>query len=71
MIIGNGRIFREDGSFEQGNLYVQDGRIVSREDYRGPEGQQDLDASGLYVIPGLTDIHFHGCMGHEIGRAHV
>ena len=47
MIIGNGRIFREDGSFEQGNLYVQDGRIVSREDYRGPEGQQDLDASGL------------------------
>ena len=65
MIIGNGRIFREDGSFEQGNLYVQDGRIVSREDYRGPEGQQDLDASGLYVIPGLTDIHFHGCMGHD------
>lgn len=22
-----------------------------------------LDASGCYVIPGLVDIHFHGCMG--------
>ena len=24
-----------------------------------------LDASGLYAIPGLTDIHFHGCVGHD------
>ena len=24
-----------------------------------------VDASGCYLIPGLTDIHFHGCMGHD------
>lgn len=24
-----------------------------------------IDATGMYVIPGLTDIHFHGCMGHD------
>lgn len=23
------------------------------------------DASGCYVIPGLTDVHFHGCMGAD------
>lgn len=23
------------------------------------------DARGLYAIPGLTDMHFHGCMGHD------
>jgi N-acetylglucosamine-6-phosphate deacetylase len=24
-----------------------------------------LDASGLYAIPGLVDIHFHGAVGHD------
>ncbi|MBO5165826.1 MAG: N-acetylglucosamine-6-phosphate deacetylase [Lachnospiraceae bacterium] len=24
-----------------------------------------FDASGCLVLPGLTDIHFHGCMGHD------
>ena len=36
-----------------------------------PEPQQSephlslLDASGCYVIPGLIDLHFHGCMGED------
>lgn len=25
-----------------------------------------IDATGMYVIPGLIDIHFHGCMGYDI-----
>lgn len=24
-----------------------------------------IDADGLYAIPGLTDIHFHGCTGYD------
>ncbi len=24
-----------------------------------------LDASGCFVIPGLIDLHFHGCVGHD------
>lgn len=24
-----------------------------------------LEAAGLYVIPGLTDLHFHGCIGYD------
>ena len=24
-----------------------------------------IDATGLYVIPGLTDIHFHACVGYD------
>lgn len=24
-----------------------------------------IDAKGLYVIPGLTDIHFHACVGYD------
>ena len=28
-----------------------------------------LDASGLYAIPGLVDIHFHGAYGHDFCEA--
>ena len=28
-----------------------------------------LDASGCYVIPGLVDVHFHGCMGEDFSDA--
>ena len=27
------------------------------------------DASGCYVIPGLTDLHFHGCVGEDFSVA--
>lgn len=27
--------------------------------------EQVIDATGLYVIPGLTDIHFHACVGYD------
>lgn len=26
----------------------------------------DLDATDCYVIPGLLDVHFHGCQGHDL-----
>lgn len=28
-----------------------------------------LDASGCYVIPGLIDVHFHGCVGEDFSDA--
>ena len=30
---------------------------------------QILDASGCYVIPGLVDVHFHGCVGEDFSDA--
>jgi len=59
MIIKNGRIFQESGCFAEGDLCVEDGKIVTE------SSGTVLDASGMYVIPGLTDIHFHGCMGYD------
>lgn len=59
MIIKNGKIFQEQGAFEAGDLYIEDGRIAQQ-----AEGEV-LDATGMYVIPGLTDIHFHGCVGYD------
>ena len=30
---------------------------------------QVLDAAGCYVIPGLVDVHFHGCVGEDFSDA--
>lgn len=61
MEIRNGLIFQARGAFEKGSLFIDGDRIVA--DEAGRSEDTVLDASGCYVIPGLTDIHFHACMG--------
>ena len=59
MIIKNGYIFTEAGNFEKQDLYIENDKIVSY-------GEGEIfDAADCYVIPGLTDIHFHGCVGYD------
>lgn len=62
----NGLVFREEGDFEPADVFLCGDRIVSEETYRSTDGEETFtDAKGGYVIPGLTDIHFHGCMGSD------
>lgn len=62
----HGMLFQEEGSFSPGTLFLLDDRIVSEEIYHNTDGKETTtDAAGMYVIPGLTDIHFHGCMGQD------
>ncbi len=42
-----------------------DGKLIAA---RGCGGET-YDAGGCYVIPGLTDLHFHGCMGRDFSDA--
>ena len=62
----NGLVFQEEGRFQPASVYLCDDRIVSEETYLSTEGDETLtDAEGNYIIPGLTDIHFHGCIGSD------
>ena len=61
IIIDNGIIFRPDNQFHIGTVAISDGQITDSI----PDDAMRINAEGLYVIPGLTDIHFHGCMGHD------
>lgn len=57
----NGWIFA-DGRFARGGFSVENGRFAHvLEDVPGPA--EDLD--GALVIPGLVDIHVHGCAGAD------
>lgn len=57
----NGWIFA-DGRFVRGGFSVENGRFAHvLEDVPGPT--EDLD--GALVIPGLVDIHVHGCAGAD------
>ncbi len=64
MKIINGLVFHEDKGFTRETLYTEGGRfsLSSSED-------TILDAENCYVIPGLVDIHFHGCAGHDFSDA--
>lgn len=68
MIIKSGLVYTEDGTFKKCDILTDKSSIKRVSDDISPEqvpGEAVLLAEGKYVIPGLIDIHFHGCMGHD------
>ncbi len=63
MIIRNASVYTEDGIFIEKDIYIADGCFVDSEDK--VTDRQVVSGAGCYAIPGLTDIHFHGCMGYD------
>ena len=62
-IIG-GKVFDLNNGFEDRELCT-DGMYIS--ETSGDDAV--IDASGCYVIPGLVDVHFHGCVGEDFSDA--
>ena len=63
MIIKNASVYTENGIFLTKDIYIDGDRFAEPKEQISDT--QVIDASGCYAIPGLTDIHFHGCMGHD------
>ena len=63
MIIKNARILNGSFAFEHADVEVANGLI--RRIGRNLEGLGVFDAQGLTVLPGLVDIHTHGCIGSD------
>ena len=64
MRITGGQVFDLKEGFVRRDVCF-DGRLLSSSSADG----KTYDASGCYVIPGLTDLHFHGCMGKDFSDA--
>lgn len=71
MIIKNIKVYTEDKTFADGKIIIREG--VFEEIIIGQTTASDLelqdteivDGKGCYAIPGLIDMHFHGCMGDD------
>lgn len=61
MLIKNVKVFKEDKTFEDGEIVIRDGLISGEREDVG----EVIDGEGCYAIPGLIDIHFHGCKGYD------
>ena len=61
MIIKNANVFNENAVFEKRDIYIQNELFAEQAFDNG----EIVAADGLYAIPGLTDVHFHGCIGHD------
>ena len=77
MIIKNVKVYTEEKTFSDGIIYIKDGVFdkiiisetspVNVDSLRNLEGDLDevTDGQGSYAIPGLIDLHFHGCKGYD------
>ncbi len=61
MIIKNGNVYTKDQHFQKSELHIQDGIFCENTN----DASEIVDAHDCYVIPGLIDLHFHGCMGYD------
>lgn len=66
MIIRNALVYGEGKTFSRLDIRIEEDVFTEICPSLAPsENESVLDADGLYAIPGLIDIHFHGCMGHD------
>jgi len=66
LIVRGGHLVTPEG-VQQANLGVQEGRIVEVAPEIAQPARQEVDARGLYLFPGLVDVHVHF---NEPGQAH-
>ena len=56
----SGKLFDPGRGFTDGELCLEGGKIVRQ------AGGETYDLHDCYIIPGLTDLHFHGCVGADV-----
>lgn len=79
MIIKNVKVYTEEKIFTKGMIVIKDDRfdkvLTGAETGKASEdmkdaagdyaGEEVVDGEGAYAVPGLIDIHFHGCKGYD------
>ena len=68
MIIDNVLVYTEDKEFVKGGIVLENDTIKSV--YKDSEkikvdNNEIIDGNGAFAIPGLIDLHFHGCKGDD------
>lgn len=67
MLLKNAVIYNDAFETVRQNITIDGERIAAIDDRT--DGDTVLDLAGYTVLPGLIDIHIHGCAGHDTGEA--
>jgi N-acetylglucosamine-6-phosphate deacetylase len=66
MIINNVRVYTKEKEFAEGSIVIRKGRIEAVKLCKTADLDEEvIDGEGCYAIPGLIDLHFHGCKGYD------
>lgn len=65
MILKNAQTFL-DGQFVRTDIEIENGRIIN---LGALDGDDEFDCTDRFLIPGLVDIHTHGCVGYDFSTA--
>ncbi len=65
MLLKNAKIFDENFEIIEKNITIE-GKTIAAIDNRDGDG---LDLAGYTILPGLIDMHIHGCAGYDTGEA--
>lgn len=63
MIIKNACVYTEEGKFVKQDIYMKGAQFVKTQEEA--DADEVIDAGDCFAVPGLTDIHFHGCVGYD------
>lgn len=69
MQIKHGLVFDLEKGFAERDLWIRNGVLIGKFEENPAADDEQIDASGCYVIPGLLDLHFHGCIGEDFSDA--
>ena len=71
MIIKNALVYTADHKFEKKDVRIEDERIaeITENGQITATDEDVIDGEGMYAIPGLVDIHFHGAVGYDFCQA--
>lgn len=64
MIIKNAYVYTLETGFVKKDIVIENG-YFSDQNRCPQEDETVIDAGENYLIPGLVDVHFHGCAGHD------
>ncbi len=67
-LLFGGNVLTEKAGMLRADLLIRDGRIAAIGEGLPFDGER-VDVTGLTVVPGLIDVHNHGCFGTEFASA--
>jgi len=66
MILKNGLVMDESFTLRPCDVQFENGVITRMDEHI--DGDETIDVSGCYVLPGFIDSHMHGAVGSKISE---